>query len=69
MADSKVKATVAHNQEIDGKPYKPGDVVSLDGKLAKILANRGAVQINEAPKASQSKVSADVDAAKKEASK
>lgn len=69
MADSKVKATVAHNQVIDGKPYKPGDTVSLDGKLAKILANRGAVQINEAAKASPSKAAADADAGKKEASK
>ncbi|GAA1333926.1 hypothetical protein GCM10009592_28690 [Brachybacterium rhamnosum] len=69
MADSKVKATVAHNQVIDGKPYKPGDTVSLDGKLAKVLANRGAVQINEAVKASPSKAAADADAGKKEASK
>lgn len=46
-----VKAVASHNQEIDGKQYKAGDSVSLDLALARILVQRGAIQVskNELP--------------------
>lgn len=47
MADSKVKAVVSHNQEIDGKKYKAGAPVTLDAKLARVLSGRGSIQIQE----------------------
>lgn len=47
MADSKVKAVVSHNGEIDGKKVKAGDTVTLDAKLARVLAGRGAIKIQE----------------------
>lgn len=47
MADSKVKAVVSHNQEINGKKHKAGDQVTLDAKLARVLAGRGSIQIQE----------------------
>lgn len=46
MAD-KVKATVSHNQEIDGKSYKAGASVTLDAPLARRLAARGGIQIED----------------------
>lgn len=47
MADSKVKAVVSHNGKIDGKEHKAGDSVVLDAKLARVLAGRGSIQIQE----------------------
>ncbi|WP_152353326.1 DUF7210 family protein [Brachybacterium subflavum] len=48
----KVKATISHNQEIDGKRYKPGDSVTLDPELARVIAARGGIQVREdTPKA------------------
>lgn len=45
MADNKVKAVVSHNQEIAGKNYKAGTQVTLDAKLARVLAGRGSIKI------------------------
>ncbi|PMC76408.1 hypothetical protein [Brachybacterium sp. UMB0905] len=47
MADSKVNAVVSHNQEIDGKKYKAGDKVQLNAQLARLLAGRGSIKIQE----------------------
>lgn len=47
MADSKVNAVVSHNQEIGGKKHKAGDKVQLDAQLARVLAGRGAIKIQE----------------------
>lgn len=47
MADSKVKAVVSHNQEIDGKKHQAGDPVTLDAKLARVLAGRGSIKIQD----------------------
>lgn len=47
MADSKVKAVVSHNGEIDGRKYKAGDSVTLDAALARVLANRGAIKVQD----------------------
>lgn len=47
MADSKVKAVVSHNQEIDGHKHKAGATVSLDADLARVLAGRGSIKIQE----------------------
>lgn len=47
MADKKVKAVVSHNQEIDGKKHKAGDSVSLDANLARVLAGRGSIKVQE----------------------
>lgn len=47
MAGSKVKAVVSHNQEINGKQHKPGDQVTLDANLARVLAGRGSIKIQE----------------------
>lgn len=47
MADSKVKAVVSHNQEISGKKYKAGDSVTLDAKVARVMAGRGSIQIQD----------------------
>lgn len=46
-----VKAVVSHNQEIGGKKYQAGDSVSLDSQLARVLVQRGAIQVSksEAP--------------------
>lgn len=62
MADSKVKAVVSHNQEIDGKKHQAGDHVTLDAKLARVLAGRGSIKI-------QDKDVAKIAPARKEASK
>ena len=47
MADSKVKAVVSHNGQIDGKEHKAGDSVVLDAKRARVLSGRGAIKIQE----------------------
>lgn len=43
----KVKATLSHNQEIDGKARKAGEKVEIDARLARVLKARGAAQIDE----------------------
>lgn len=47
MADSRVKAVVSHNQTIGNKKHKAGDQVTLDAKLARVLAGRGSIKIQE----------------------
>lgn len=47
MADNKVKVVVSHNQTIDDKKHKAGDQVTLDAKLARVLAGRGSIKIQE----------------------
>lgn len=47
MADSKVKAVISHNQEIDGKSYTAGDQVALSARLARVLAARGSIQLQQ----------------------
>lgn len=43
----KVKVTLSHNQEIDGKERKAGEKVEIDARLARALKARGSVQIDE----------------------
>ncbi|HLS33718.1 MAG TPA: hypothetical protein VK039_09010 [Brevibacterium sp.] len=43
----KVKVTLSHNQEIDGKPRKAGEKVEIDARLARALKARGSAQIDE----------------------
>lgn len=45
-AKNTIEVTVSHNQEINGKAVKPGDTVSVEPRLARLLASRGAVQFN-----------------------
>lgn len=42
----KVKVTLSHNQEIDGKERKAGEKVEIDARLARALKARGSVQID-----------------------
>lgn len=46
-APEKVKVTLSHNQEIDGKARKAGEKVEIDARLARVLKARGSVQIDE----------------------
>lgn len=43
----KVKVTLSHNQEIDGKERKAGEKVEIDARLARALKARGSAQIDE----------------------
>ena len=43
----KVKVTLSHNKEIDGKERKAGEKVEIDARLARALKARGSVQIDE----------------------
>lgn len=69
MAD-KVRAIVSHNQEIDGTNYKAGASVTLDAPLARHLAARGGIQIQDgAPSRAAAKPAPAAADTKKEAAK
>lgn len=57
----KVKVTLSHNQEIEGKERKAGEKVEIDARLARVLKARGSAQIDETKTKTASKTPASAE--------